>query len=108
MAILFNNAVVKGGLYPITLSNSRPNPYFVFTSTNEVEATNYILWGILRFIRVRSAPTGTRATVFAEYLMRAPDHRFSVLDVAVAGVQDALQFVPLYDFGQVVIFDNAP
>lgn len=106
MAVLFDGAVLAYQLIAIPVSSSRPNPYAIFASCDEVPFTNIKLWGILRFYRLRNTPIGTRATSFQSLALRAPDERFFGLEPPTTGIQDGVQFIPTYDFDRVVLFDN--
>lgn len=108
MATLFDNSCVAYQLIAIPVSNSRPNPYFIFIGSNEVQLNNIRLWGVLRFYRLRSTPLGTSPTQFTSIDLRAQHHRMAVPDAPLVGATDGVQFVPTYDFNRVVILDNTP
>lgn len=108
VAVLFDNAVTDYQLIAIPVSNSRPNPYALFFTCPSVDLTNIKLWGVARFYRLRTTPIGVRACAFSTLQLRAPDERFFNLELPATGIQDGVQFIPLYEFSRVIIFDNAP
>lgn len=106
MALLFDDDVIAYQLIAITIPSTRPNPYFIYYSCPEVQLTNIRLWGIHRVYRLRSIITGTRPTQFDAQNLRAPDHAFQVVLAPGVGIQDGIQFIPVYELARVVILDN--
>lgn len=108
MAVLFDSPVTDYQLIALPVSASRPNPYAVFFTCPDVEILNIKLWGVARFYRLRNTPIGLRPCSFQNISLRAPDERFFNLELPSPGIQDGVQFIPLYEFSRVVIFDNVP